>query len=492
MPLVIHNLRYGFATNSSSSHSILLLPDAGAKDTIAPVPSYDGYGWDNFTLTSEPDKINYLASQVGQRLGYDSWPQTTDDHRKNTAIIEQIADLIGTDEFGSPTYVDHQSTWVLPGSWEDESELNQEFIRALADFMRNERTVVLGGNDNGDGHPLVSVALAPNGRGEGGPYRSFLWRYPLRDWSGLRIVARNDGTHWVFFNRGDGTRTRLSFDSPETPKRGEAPELADVKITNYCTFGCSMCYMDSTPQGKHATMKQIGNVIDTLSELRVFEVAIGGGEPTLHPDFTEILRLFREAKIVPNFTTRNLGWLRDARRAQEIMSHAGAFAFSAHNLNDVIDLGEAVKNAGISAKEDWGVRSPVVVHIVMGTVEPGELKAMLMAADDLRFDVTLLGWKRIGRAALEPTIPYLDWWLDAVKQSGTWRIGIDTTLAAECHARGQLDDFPRWMYHLSDGDFSCYVDAVAQTCAPSSWEPERGKWPLGDLSVAFASRWDDL
>jgi hypothetical protein len=56
--LKIHNVRRGFATNSSSSHSIVVLP---AKH---PVPDEvsdgdGGYGWEDFVLTSPEEKARY-------------------------------------------------------------------------------------------------------------------------------------------------------------------------------------------------------------------------------------------------------------------------------------------------------------------------------------------------------------------------------------------------------------------------------------------------
>lgn len=49
-------------------------------------------------------------------------------------------------------------------------------------------------------------------------------------------------------------------------------------------------------------LEQYRSVLEIFN--RVYQVALGGGEPTLHPDFTELLHLTRECYgIVPNYST---------------------------------------------------------------------------------------------------------------------------------------------------------------------------------------------
>lgn len=482
------NLRLGFATNSSSSHSIIVLNTAKEAKGIADSPAWDGFGWENFTLTRKADKRKYMATQLGHALGYDPWGEgrATD----NARIIERMADLLGYEDFAMPSYVDHQSVWSFPGTWDDPANPDPDFVRAMAKFLDDSKTVVLGGNDNSDGHPLVGRDSYYGERN--GPLLDRQWNYPFTDYFGQEAICRDDDTHWVVFDRKNGTKARITFDGPMQNAQFEfptakTPELADIKITDYCPFGCPFCYQDSTTDGKHATMEQIYEVVDVLREAKVFEVAIGGGEPTLHPEFLTILKEFRSAGIVPNFTTRNLNWL-GPRKAKEILEVAGAFAYSAHTSDDVKKFIETARRAG--AKNDWN-RKQAVVHIVMGTVTRTQFRQMIKLADKAHFGITLLGWKSVGRADKKPTHPYLDWWLQVAKDEvGVWSIGIDTTLAAEAEAAGQLDGYPRWMYHTKDGLYSCYVDAVAQTMAPSSWEPERGSWPLAEGMKAFSTQWE--
>jgi hypothetical protein len=125
---------------------------------------------------------------------------------------------------------------------------------------------------------------------------------------GRRHNSRYEGlTNWI----SDGLsweeqgafkeRWRLKFgdrDSPFSP----SPETVDISITDWCDFGCSYCYQDSTAKQKHAPKDLVDKVLHSFDTMP-YQIAIGGGEPTSHPDFPEILLNARAAGVVPNYTT---------------------------------------------------------------------------------------------------------------------------------------------------------------------------------------------
>lgn len=81
-----------------------------------------------------------------------------------------------------------------------------------------------------------------------------------------------------------------------------SPETVDISITDWCDFGCTYCYQDSTAKRKHAPNDLVDRVIKSFTH-PPYQIAIGGGEPTVHPDFPGILRRARELGVVPNYTT---------------------------------------------------------------------------------------------------------------------------------------------------------------------------------------------
>ncbi len=59
-----------------------------------------------------------------------------------------------------------------------------------------------------------------------------------------------------------------------------------IQITTKCNFSCSHCCMNATKNGRHMKMSTFKKALE-YDEM----VALGGGEPTLHPYFERILLL---------------------------------------------------------------------------------------------------------------------------------------------------------------------------------------------------------
>jgi 7,8-dihydro-6-hydroxymethylpterin dimethyltransferase len=64
-----------------------------------------------------------------------------------------------------------------------------------------------------------------------------------------------------------------------------------VEITSSCNLHCPMCYAASGPGGTHLSFDDVKRAIDRLVEVegRPEVLQLSGGEPTLHPEFEEIL-----------------------------------------------------------------------------------------------------------------------------------------------------------------------------------------------------------
>ena len=65
-----------------------------------------------------------------------------------------------------------------------------------------------------------------------------------------------------------------------------------VELTSSCNLQCPMCYASSGPSGEHLTVEQCCRAIDRLVEVegRPEVLQLSGGEPTVHPQFAEILQ----------------------------------------------------------------------------------------------------------------------------------------------------------------------------------------------------------
>jgi 7,8-dihydro-6-hydroxymethylpterin dimethyltransferase len=67
--------------------------------------------------------------------------------------------------------------------------------------------------------------------------------------------------------------------------------IALVEITSNCNLTCPLCFASSAPGGKHLSLEACKKSIDRIVELegRSEVVQLSGGEPTLHPQFLQIL-----------------------------------------------------------------------------------------------------------------------------------------------------------------------------------------------------------
>jgi radical SAM protein with 4Fe4S-binding SPASM domain len=83
-----------------------------------------------------------------------------------------------------------------------------------------------------------------------------------------------------------------------------APIFAHFQLTNRCPKQCPFCYTDSKPDGEEGlALSEIKEIIDKLSQMKVFSIAFGGGEPFSRKDIFEIAEYAREKGITPTVTT---------------------------------------------------------------------------------------------------------------------------------------------------------------------------------------------
>ncbi|MBZ2164473.1 radical SAM/SPASM domain-containing protein [Methanobacterium spitsbergense] len=134
-----------------------------------------------------------------------------------------------------------------------------------------------------------------------------------------------------------GITFRWGKNFKENPYMAPWPELADISISNYCTNECEYCYRSSNPEGKLISIKNYEFILEQLTSNKygaVFQVALGGGEPLLHPDFNEILEITKEKfNIIPNYTTS--GKFFDEKNIESTKKYCGAIAISYDPYRDL-------------------------------------------------------------------------------------------------------------------------------------------------------------
>ncbi|MBA3665304.1 MAG: radical SAM protein [Bacteroidetes bacterium] len=82
------------------------------------------------------------------------------------------------------------------------------------------------------------------------------------------------------------------YDCGLCPDHEQHSCLTLIEVTDRCNLTCPTCYAESSPTfGRHRTLEEIKRMLDVIveNEGKPDVVQLSGGEPTIHPDFFEIL-----------------------------------------------------------------------------------------------------------------------------------------------------------------------------------------------------------
>src|ERR1700728_1070373 len=87
----------------------------------------------------------------------------------------------------------------------------------------------------------------------------------------------------------------------------DAPICLTWELTYACNLACVHCLSSSGRRDpRELSTAECKEVIDTLEAMQVFYVNIGGGEPTVRPDFWELLDYATEHHVGVKFSTNGV------------------------------------------------------------------------------------------------------------------------------------------------------------------------------------------
>jgi len=203
---------------------------------------------------------------------------------------------------------------------------------------------------------------------------------------------------------GKTYRFALKEDAPITEP--SYPEFYDVKITNDCGGKCPYCYQNSVPQDESYgdiiwKMRQFLDAIPNTE--RPFQVALGGGEVTTHPQFYDLLKMLKEEyDICPNFTTNGM-WAGTGDmwfHVEECKKYIGGAALTAHK-----HLRQWWKQA-LDLYQQGGIRTNL--HVVISDAASIDYFLDLFNYHKSTIEYfVLLPYMNVGRASTRPL--ELDW-----------------------------------------------------------------------------------
>ena len=117
-----------------------------------------------------------------------------------------------------------------------------------------------------------------------------------------------------------------------------APETIHFSLTNACNQKCIGCFYSrgEVEEEKYLDSSMFKSITKKANELKVFQYALGGGEPLLHEDIVEFCYLSTENNIIPNITTN--GNLFTKQMAKEFkQAELGQIQFSLNGSEETIN-----------------------------------------------------------------------------------------------------------------------------------------------------------
>ena len=250
--------------------------------------------------------------------------------------------------------------------------------------------------------------------------------------------------------------------------RSPSPETVDIAITNRCGFGCSYCYQDSTSKAQHGADDLVERILLGFTHVP-YQIAIGGGEPTLHPKFTNILRGARELGTVPNYTT------------------------AGHNLTPAIIEATNEVCGGVAMTyhafkgQDWfikhynrlrlALKCQVNVHLIADKDVATNLDFLVSIQDQVGpISVVLLAYyPDVGRASMDSLLTksvYMRKFPDAIKRAvdSDMKIAYSEGLIPFFFSRPELPIETDFAIQ-TEGNFSCYFNHLGE-CSHSSFSDD--------------------
>jgi hypothetical protein len=296
----------------------------------------------------------------------------------------------------------------------------------------------------------------------------------------MNVIAsyKNGNTDVIIYD--DGTKVREVPDNELVVPL--FPESIDVKITNWCDGGCSHCHEKSTQKGYHADLNRLVNVLLPLP--KGVELALGGGDPTSHPELIPFLIKAKDIGWIVNITINHKHLKSRLPLIKQLITrnliHGIGISFNhAYPPNAIEDILKLTNN--------------VVFHLIVGVNSPQELNDIqsLCLDNKRKAKVLLLGYKQYGFGLS---------YYDRNKAVETCKQLWHQTLAKELNREGFIFSFDNlainqldvkrvltnteWksFYMGNDGSYTMYVDAVEQMFALTSTSDKRVSFDVGILN----------
>lgn len=263
------------------------------------------------------------------------------------------------------------------------------------------------------------------------------------------------------------------------------PYLVDIKMTQYCPFGCSFCYQSSTKEGKHAENYTLYTLARLLKSGNVLEVNFGGGEPTLYNPtktntllFSDIVKDFKSQLFRVGVTTKNYRWHKQPD-FEKATRYIDSVAVSINSFDEFEKSKELAQS--------FSYITEVYAQIIFGLLPWNEFKAFVETIvktsrhSDYFYpiykNITFLGFKDFGFSSGFVGHQYpIDWidWIKDLQATYKFNLGVDSIMVKNWKQELIDHDVSPTLLVGREGSSSCYIDAVEKKIYSSSFSHEQG------------------
>lgn len=124
------------------------------------------------------------------------------------------------------------------------------------------------------------------------------------------LYAANSGTENEFIKRllekrilpDFSKKTRnIILKAKDTDIRTGELEAIHIELTTKCPFACKQCYQHA--QNEELSLQQVKSFLKEAEKLKVFQIAIGGGEPMVYPYLKEVLMMLQQTEMAVTITS---------------------------------------------------------------------------------------------------------------------------------------------------------------------------------------------
>ena len=482
----IKNRRNSLATNSSSTHSVVY---KNKEQVFEDLGIFDNNYYDRCTETiaaSREAKIRYIFSNIFRwdelvEMMSARYPEMKEyypmvknyydiycNEDKWTELREANGDeyLELWNELDSYNFGDH-----CRGSLYNPRELALSY-EYLCNIIDSPDIVIVGGSDE-----CEFVYDTTAGCVEMSNQFSYVDKITDRVKNGNYYIL-----YGSIFSRKEKVRLQVDSIPDMIP---EYPELVDMKITDACQHKCPFCYMASTPNGKHAELRDIYTLIPQFKYKTEF--ALGGGNVLLHPYFTSIVKRISEKNHIANITIRydDVETIkRNTKLKSAIKKYVSGIGISVQSANDVdvatdfinqmLDLGKHVSLHIIP--EMIGVNASVDIFMKMKDINQRQL---VLHKNDTAYmsnfcKVLFLGLKQSGRAKnITHNLLTADD-LSMLRRESGYMYNVDTAFINTYSDwfKEQYDGDEVFFLTRHEGEYSMFIDAVNNKAYASSYKTD--------------------